>query len=46
MSNNQKIYNYLLELENNNNREWYHKNKELRIEVNKDFEEMLQELIN
>lgn len=46
MSNNQKIFNYLIELENNNNREWYHENKELRIEVNKEFEEIIQELIN
>ena len=38
MISNQKIYNYLIELENNNNRDWYHENKELRIEVNKEFE--------
>lgn len=46
MINNQKIYNYLIELENNNNRNWYHENKELRIEVNKEFENIIQELIN
>ena len=41
-----KKYNYLIELENNNNRDWYHENKELRIEVNKEFENIIQELIN
>ena len=46
MIDNQKIYNYLVELENNNNRNWYHENKALRIEVNKEFETMLQEIIN
>ncbi|WP_304962940.1 DUF2461 domain-containing protein, partial [Thomasclavelia cocleata] len=46
MISNQKIYNYLIELENNNNRDWYHENKELRIEVNKEFENIIQELIN
>lgn len=46
MIDNKLIYNYLLELENNNNRDWYHENKVLRDKANKEFEKIIQELIN
>jgi len=40
-----KILAYLTDLENNNNRQWYLSHKEQRIEVEREFEELLQELI-
>lgn len=45
MINNQMIYNYLIELENNNNREWFNKNKQVRDEANYEFEKLVKELI-
>ena len=41
----EKTVAYLTDLENNNNREWYLLHKEQRIEAEKEFEELLQELI-
>lgn len=43
--NTQKILFYLCELEKNNTREWYHKNKEQYKEAKEEFEKLLQELI-
>ncbi len=43
--NTQLILNYLTELSENNNREWYHENKALYKEANEQFEELIQELI-
>ena len=43
--NTQKIIEYLSELEKNNNREWYHANKDDYKEANEQFENFLQELI-
>lgn len=40
-----KILNYLKELSSNNNREWYHEHKKELQAANKQFEELLQELI-
>ncbi|RKI44021.1 DUF2461 domain-containing protein [bacterium D16-51] len=39
------IIDYLSELSMNNNREWYHANKERHKKANAEFEELLQELI-
>ena len=39
------ILNYLLQLSANNNREWYHANKEAYKVANAEFEELLQALI-
>jgi len=41
----EKIFTYLTDLENNNNRQWYLSHKEQRIEAEKEFEELMQELI-
>lgn len=41
----EKVLNYLSQLEKNNNREWYHSNKELLKEANEEFEIFIQELI-
>jgi len=43
--NTQRIIEYLLELEKNNNREWYHAHKEEFKKANDQFEGFLQELI-
>lgn len=43
--NTEKILSYLSELEKNNNREWYHNNKEFYKEANEEFEKLIQELI-
>lgn len=40
-----KILNFLIELENNNNREWFHEHKKERQEATKEFENLIQELI-
>lgn len=40
-----KILDYLSELELNNHREWYHAHKQERLEVIKEFENFLQDLI-
>lgn len=42
----QKIFQYLTDLENNNNRDWYHSHKKERQEAMKEFEKLIQELIN
>lgn len=39
------ILDYLKELENNNNREWYHSHKAEQIAANREFEVFLEELI-
>jgi uncharacterized protein (TIGR02453 family) len=39
------IFEYLSDLEQNNNREWYHANKELYRRANTEFEQFLAELI-
>ena len=41
----QLIFNYLSELSENNNREWYHLHKEEQKEANAQFEALLQTLI-
>ena len=43
--NTQRIIDYLSELSSNNNREWYHANKEDYKVANAEFEELLQALI-
>ncbi|NBK92023.1 DUF2461 domain-containing protein [bacterium 1XD21-13] len=43
--NTQRIIDYLSELSSNNNREWYHANKEAYKVANAEFEELLQALI-
>ncbi|MEY8334387.1 DUF2461 domain-containing protein [Lachnospiraceae bacterium 47-T17] len=43
--NTQRMIDYLSELQMNNNREWYHANKEAYKEANAAFEAFLQELI-
>lgn len=43
--NTQLILNYLTELSENNNRDWYHLHKEEYKEANEQFEALLQELI-
>lgn len=43
--NTQKILNYLNDLSENNNREWYHAHKQEYKEANKEFEALIQELI-
>ena len=43
--NTQRIIDYLSELGSNNNREWYHANKEAYKVANAEFEELLQALI-
>lgn len=40
-----RILDYLLDLECNNNREWYHANKQQYKEANEEFEHLIQELI-
>ena len=40
-----KILEYLTTLEQNNNREWYHANKELYKEANKSFEALIYHLM-
>lgn len=42
----QKILIYLSDLENNNEREWYHSHKKQLEEANIEFEKAIQELIN
>ncbi len=39
------IINYLFALQENNNREWYHANKEEFKKANAEFENLLQALI-
>ena len=39
------IINYLFALQENNNREWYHANKEEFKKANAEFEDLLQALI-
>jgi uncharacterized protein (TIGR02453 family) len=39
-------FQYLVDLKNNNNREWFHANKKRYDKVKADFEETIQELIN
>ncbi len=41
----QKILSFLTELEQNNNKEWYHAHKKERLEAEKEFEALIQELI-
>lgn len=41
----QKILNYLKNLSENNNREWYHAHKQEYKEANREFETLIQELI-
>ena len=43
--NNKIILDYLFELENHNNREWYHANKEQYKQANQEFEDLIQSLI-
>lgn len=43
--NTEVILNYLLELSENNNREWYHAHKEEYQEANSEFESLIQNLI-
>lgn len=45
MIDNQMIYDYLVALENNNNRQWFNENKEMRDQANREFEKLIQELI-
>ena len=45
MVNMQVIMDYLLALGRNNNREWYHANKEAYKQANAEFEGLLQALI-
>lgn len=45
MINLKKIINFLEQLEENNNREWYHAHKKERQEAMKEFEDFIQELI-
>lgn len=40
-----KILKFLTELEQNNNKEWYHAHKHERLEAEKEFENLIQELI-
>ncbi|MEG0368278.1 MAG: DUF2461 domain-containing protein, partial [Coprobacillus sp.] len=41
----EKIFHYLNELEQNNNKEWFHEHKKERQEATKEFENLIQELI-
>jgi uncharacterized protein (TIGR02453 family) len=43
--NTQQIFNYLSQLSENNNREWYHLHKAEYVEANAQFEALIQELI-
>ena len=40
-----KILNFIKELKENNNKEWYHAHKEERLKANIEFEKLIQELI-
>lgn len=39
-----KIFNYLSELEKNNNREWFHETKQARMEATEAFNQLIDSL--
>ncbi|MFV0393606.1 MAG: DUF2461 domain-containing protein [Coprobacillaceae bacterium] len=41
-----KMINFLKELENNNNKEWFHEHKEKRLEATKEFENLVEEIMH